>query len=116
MCAMTMEGKYDYHIYGLIPGNRKKIQEYVADSPERSPLVQKNLSRLAHAINIAHCGSCDSHRKENYADPNFFSVSFEPTCERVIYRAQIYRVQRLSEKEQDRFLSHMRPWLGWLID
>lgn len=107
---------YNYHIFGLIRGNRKQIEKYVADGPSNDgdePHVMSRLSHLAGEICTNYMNYLVDKVDSDLLDDRlrYIGFSFETHCDNVIYDGDIFRTQRLSENEQKSFLRHVRKEL-----
>jgi len=107
----------NYHVFGIIHGNRKKIEKYVADGPSNEgnePSVMSKLSFLAGEICSIHMNYLvDKVDSDLLSDRlRYIGFSFEPPCDNIIWQDNIYRTQRLSENNQKSFLRHMKKEIG----
>jgi len=99
--AKEIRRDYRYHVFGLVRGKKKDIEYYVAEGVSGAccqPITYSRKSQVAEDICAEHCSDSFSKRL------NYLSFSFDPTCEKVVYKGDNYRTQRLSENEQMNFL------------
>lgn len=104
---------YNYHVFGLVQGDREKIDKYIADGPSNVvnvPIILSGISSLAGEICEAHMDYLEDQIDKNFLSDDrlqYIGISFKPTCENVIHNGQIYSTQRLPENEQQSLLEHL---------
>ena len=108
---------YNYHIFGLIRGNRKNIEKYVADGPSNEldePTVMSKISHLATEVCTNHTEYLRDHVDHDLLSNRirYIGFSFEPPCDNIIYEGNIYRTQRLPENEQRSFMGHIKKCIN----
>lgn len=109
---MANDKNYRYNVFGLTRGNKKSIEEYVAEGSlgsDKPPMTLPSKSGLINEIYHQHANG-------ELFSMEYLSFSFEPTCEKVIYQGEIYSTQTLSENEQNSFLRNIRDFARDYID
>lgn len=104
---------YRYHIFGLLRGNRKHIETYVAEgASSRSPPFEADSLRFL-AMNICH----EHHNQIVHSGGDMSDLarrsllfSFKPPVQKAFYHGNIYRTQKLSESEETKFLRHLKEF------
>ena len=105
--------KYNYHVFGLTSGNKRKNEHYIMEGPSSNmsePFVIHRLRHVASEICATQVKYLNDQVEEDFLSEHlrYLGISFEPTCDNVIYDKKIYRTQRLSDNEQKSLLRHLR--------
>ncbi len=117
--GMGIASEYQYHVFALVRGNRKRAAWYIAQGADLGVVHDApTITCLASDISDCHARMLEGEgdRAGVLRDYGYLGFSFDPPCERAIYRGRIYCTQRFSGNQQRYFLNKLRKKIDWIRD